>query len=387
MKFTPSLALIALMVAVRMPAAELPDPLIAANGARIRTSAEWEQVRRPELLELFREHVYGRAPMARPDTLRFETLEKEKPAFDGAALQKRVRIAYSGPGGEGGFPLTCFYPTRGPIKGCFILIVNRSRKIIDEAEQNPAEFWPVRDLIARGYATVAFHNSDVAPDKKEDGFKSGVFGVFGPAGAERPGDAWATIAAWSWGASRAIDFLETEPRLKGVPLAVAGHSRGGKVALWCGAQDTRVALAVSNDSGSTGAALARTTRGETVKKINATFPHWFAINYHGYDERVAELPVDQHELLALMAPRLVYVASASEDANADPRAEFQSCVEAGPVYALYESKGVGAADFPAVGTERHEGVIGYHLRKGIHDLTRYDWSRFMDYADAHLPRR
>jgi len=370
--------------AATLRAVDLPDPLLTTGGVRITTAAAWEQMRRPELLELFREHVYGRAPVDRPAGMHFEPLEEATPAFDGMAVRKRVRIAYAGPGGEGGLTLTCYYPAKGKIKGCFVLIVNRSRKIIDAAEASQAAFWPVRDLIERGYATAAFHNGEVAPDNKADGFKSGVFGVFGPAGVERAGDAWASIAAWSWGASRAIDFLETEPRLTDVPMAVAGHSRGGKAALWCGAQDTRVALAISNDSGSTGASLARTTRGETIKKINATFPHWFASNYHLYDDREAELPVDQHELIALMAPRLVYVASASEDANADPQAEFRACVEAAPVYALYGLKGVGSPNFPAVDDTRHAGGIGYHIHEGKHDLTREDWRRYMDFADIHF---
>ena len=374
----------ALLTTGAVHAAGLPDPLIEPDGSRVATVARWEQVRRPEVLELFGTQVYGRAPVGRPETLRFETMESETNAIEGKALKKRVRIAYAGPRGESGFPVTCFYPETGAIKGCFVLIVNRSRKIIDEAEKNQADFWPVRDLIARGYATVAFHNSDVAPDQKDTGFKSGVFGVFGPAGEERPADAWATIAAWSWGTSRVVDFLETEPRLNGVPLAVAGHSRGGKAALWCGAQDMRVALTISNNSGCSGAALARGTTGETVKVINEQFPHWFAANYKSYGDRVAELPVDQHALLALLAPRLVYVASASEDTNADPQAEFRACVEAAPVYALYGLKGVGLTDFPAVGEARHTGEIGYHVRAGEHDLKREDWARFMDYADVRL---
>lgn len=368
-------------------AAELPDPLALPDGRRIETAQQWEAGRRAEVLELFRDQVYGRNPVQRPKDLRFEPLEEETAVLDGTAVRRRVKIAYSGRGGESGFKLTVYYPTNGAIKGCVVLIVNRSPRIIDRAEEDPAEFWPVRDLIARGYATAAFHNGEVAVDRKDDGFKSGVFGVFGPAGKPRAGDEWGAIGAWAWGASRAIDYLETQPRLKGVAFAVAGHSRGGKTALWCGAQDARVALAISNDSGTTGAALARTSQCETVKKINATFPHWFAVNYHAYDDREAALPVDQHELIGLIAPRLAYVASAREDSIADPKAEFQSCVEAAPVYALYGLKGVGAAPFPEVGESRHEGAIGYHVRAGGHDLKGEDWARFMDYADVHLPRR
>ncbi len=355
---------------------------------RITTAGQWEKLRRPELLELFREHVYGRNPIERPDNLRFE-VASTRDAFDGLAVCRQVNITLAGPRGELTFPLVVYLPKNQlQPRGCFLLIVNRSRKIITDAEQAPNGFWPVRDILARGYATAAFHNSDLAPDNEEDGFKSGVFKIYDApraAGELRPGDAWGTIAAWSWGASRAIDYLVTEPALRGVPLAVAGHSRGGKAALWCGAQDRRVALTISNNSGCTGAAPARITRGETIKDINKTFPYWFARNYHAYDDNASGLPVDQHELVALMAPRLVYVASASEDSWADPAAEFRSCVETGAVYQLYNLPGVGSKVQPAIAQPLHTGAIGYHLREGKHDLTPDDWGWYMDFADRHWP--
>jgi len=365
----------------------VPDLLLMADGRRVESVAAWTGLRRPELLEAFRSEVYGRAAVGRPGDVRFETSGEPVPALEGAAMRRRVRVVYSGPGGEGGVALTCFYPAEGTPKACLLLIVNRSRRIIDEAEVRPTEFWPVRDLIARGYATAAFHNSDGAADRAGDAFASGVFRIWGRADGARPGDAWGAVAAWSWAASRALDWLEADDRLRGVPLVVAGHSRGGKAALWCGAQDERVALTISNNSGCTGAALARGTTGETVRVINEKFPHWFAPNYRGYAGRESDLPVDQHGLLALMAPRLVYVASADEDANADPRAEFRACVEAEPVFALHGLPGVGDATMPIPGEVRHGGAIGYHLRAGGHDLRREDWARFLDYADAWLPGR
>lgn len=381
------LPLICLALGSAAVAAGLPDPLRLADGTRTNSPAIWQERNRPELLELFREHIYGRAPIDRPEDLRFEILEAETPALDGKALRKRVRIAYSGPGGEGGLTLTCYFPAETPAKACVTLIVNRSPRIIDEAESRPSAFWPVADLIARGYATAAFHYSEAAPDRAATSFAEGVFRVFGPDAADRPDDAWGAVAAWAWAASRAIDYLETEPRLAGVPLALAGHSRGGKAALWCGAQDTRVALTISNNSGCTGAALARGTTGETVAVINRKFPHWFSAAYKTYGDRVDDLPVDQHALLALIAPRRAYVASASEDDNADPRAEFAACVAAAPVFALHGLGGVGEDRFPAVGEARHAGAIGYHLRAGKHDLTREDWARFMDYTEsANLTR-
>ena len=378
---------VALGAGDRVAITGLPDPLVDNGGRRMTSVEAWESQRRPELLELFREHVYGRNAVERPGDLRFEQVGEETVAFDGNARRRRLRVVYSSATGEGAIDVTLYWPAKAKPKGCFVLIVNRGRRIIDEAETRPSEFWPVADIVAQGYATAAFHNQDVAPDRAQDGFKSGVFGLFDPVGRPRAGDAWGAIAAWSWGASRVIDCLQTIPSLQGTPVAVIGHSRGGKAALWCGAQDQRVVLTISNDSGCTGAALARTTRGETVEVINTKFPHWFALNYRRYNGRADALPVDQHALLALMAPRLVYVASASEDDNADPAAEFQACVEAAPVYALYGKSGVGAKALPAAGVALHEGAIGYHLRPGTHDLKREDWLHYLDYADKHLTVR
>jgi hypothetical protein len=368
----------------------LPNPLITRDGRNVVSVDQWERVRRPELLELFREHVYGRNPFERPDDMRMEVLST-RDAFDGLAVCKQVRITCTGTRGALSFPLTVYIPKKQEMpRGCFLLIVNRVREIITRAGENPQQFWPVGNIVERGYATAAFHNSDIAPDDKNDNFKSGVFGIY-ETGANGPGesaearapDAWGAIAAWSWGASRAIDYLVTEPALRGAPVAVVGHSRGGKAALWCGAQDVRVALAIGNNSGNSGAALARTTRGETVGKINERFPHWFARNYHACGADVSRLPVDQHELLALVAPRRVYVASASGDAWADPVAEYRACVEAAPVYQLYGLAGTGSPMQPGIAQPLHDGAIGYHLRKGKHDLTVEDWRYFMDYADRH----
>lgn len=364
----------------------LPNPLIALSGEKVISVEQWERVRRPELLELFREHVYGRNPIERPDDMRFEVLST-RDVFDGLAICKQVSITCTGPHGTLSFPLTVYMPKKqAPPRGCFLLIVNRAKEIITQAEENPQQFWPARDIVARGYAAAAFHNSDIAPDDKNDNFKSGVFSTFDKpvaANSTRPANAWATIASWSWGASRAIDYLVTEPTLRNVPIAVVGHSRGGKAALWCGAQDVRVALTVSNESGCTGAAVSRTKRGETVARINTQYPHWFARNYHAYGADISRLPVDQHELVALVAPRGVYVASASEDIWADPVAEYRACLEAAPVYQLYGLAGPQNKELPAVAQPVHDGAIAYHVRQGKHNLTLEDWCFFMDYTDRH----
>jgi len=359
----------------------LPDPLVAADGSRITTAEQWTNEQRPRLLELFRVNEYGRNTVDRPAQLKFEVRDDQPSTFNGKARRKQVRITYGGPGGEGHIDATLYIPTAAAPRGTFLLIVNRFRTFIDEAETKPSEYWPAERIIDRGYAAVAFHYSDTAVDKVVDHFEHGVFPVYGP--TPRKPDSWGAISAWAWGASRVIDYLETDPAVAGKPIAVAGQSRGGKAALWCGAQDTRVALTISNDSGQSGAALTRRKVGETVEIISRVFPHWFAENYRRFANHEADLPVDQHELIALVAPRLVYVASAEEDTWSDPTSEFAACVEAGPVYKLFGLDGVGDPTMPKANSPRHDGAIGYHMRTGKHNLVLADWNYYMDFADRH----
>lgn len=361
----------------------LPPLFLSQAGERIRTTEEWSKKRRPELLELFRTHVYGRTPVDKPAGLHFEIDAEIPDLFSGKAVararRKEVSIRFSGPGGEGRIRLFLTLPT-----GCdrpvpvFLLICHLPPEKIDLREATP--FWPVEEIVQRGYAAAVFYTSDVDPDL-DDGFRNGVHGIFDRPGARRFPDAWGTIAAWAWGARRIMDYLETEPTVDCRRVAVVGHSRGGKTALWAGANDERFALVISNSSGCTGAALSRHIQGETVQKINTAFPHWFCENYKKFNDREPQLPVDQHQLLALIAPRRLYINSAGEDAWADPEGEFLSCLHAEPVYDLFGLPGLGATNMPAPGGMLHNGYIGYHLRPGGHDLALYDWRRYLDYAD------
>jgi len=377
--------LLALTILPSIHAAELqlPDPLLTLGGKQVTTTAAWQTERRPEVLELFRKHIYGRAPVGRPAGLKFEVIDSADDAMGGKATRTQVKITWRGPGGEGGLRLVLFVPhgAKKPAP-CFLLICNRpAAENIDPTREVKSPFWPAEEIVARGYAAAAFFNGDVAPDK-HDGFKSGVFAIYDT--APRPADAWGTIAAWAWGASRALDYLETNPSIDGRRVAVVGHSRGGKTSLWAGAEDERFAMVVSNDSGCTGAALARGKTGERIRDINRVFPHWFNENYKSFADREGELPLDQHMLAALIAPRLLYIASASEDSWADPKNEFLTGVHASPVYRLFGNQGLAGTTMPAADAPLHDGHIGYHLRTGKHNLTEYDWAAFMDFADKHL---
>ena len=360
---------------------DLPDALTFNAGEKVTSAAQWP-ARRAEILEWFRAQIYGRAPINRPDDLQFRVENSDAQAMNGAATLKQIAIEYGGPNGRGAIHLTLFVPNaRDEAAPIFLLGCNRGPNSIDPMRQARDEFWPAEAIVARGYAAAAFSLSDVDPDE-DDGFRNGAHGIFDA--GKRAADAWGTLAAWAWGASRVLDYLETDHDIDARRVALVGHSRGGKAALWAGAEDTRFAMIVSNESGAGGAALARGKTGETIALINQKFPHWFCANYKNWNHREAELPVDQHELIALMAPRAVYIASAIEDKWADPQAEFMAGVAASPVYQLLGHKGLVADKFPATEEALHEGSIGYHVRAGGHNLLLSDWNDFMDFADKKM---
>ena len=369
--------------------ATIPDPLVMEDGSPVTTPSKWIEERRSEVLELFKEHVYGHNAVESPQQLRFSAGTKTS-VFSGKATRQRVDISYTGPGGSGGFPVHIHVPVSGKVKGIFLYIGPSS------GDSTNTSSYPAEAAINRGYAVAGFRFSDLADDSESTALKSGVFSVFGPTGTwqnnlypDRPSNAWSAVGAWAWGASRCIDYFKSVPSLEPLPIAVLGHSRRGKAALWCGAQDSRVDLTIPNSSGSTGAAMARLKGGERVAKINGDFAHWFCDNYKKFNDNEEAMPVDQHMLVALCAPRLVYVQSSYVDYWADPNAEFESCLQAGPIYDLFDLGIVGSRARPGANIPLHTGAIAYHARgdefDGGHRLTAYDWQRFMDYADLRFP--
>lgn len=364
---------------IEVPDYELPDPLRLTSGESVDDPRQWPE-RREEILELFREHVYGRRP-GQPDSLRFEIVQKDAAAMNGQATLYRVNIQSRVADRAHQFELTMFVPneTDGPAP-LFLLLNHRHRNNTDPTREHREDFWPAEQVIDRGYAIAALQTDALAPDSPER-FTDGVIEFVEGKRKRRRDDAWGALAAWGWGASRAMDYFETSDRIDEQRVVVVGHSRGGKAALWAAAEDTRFAMAVSNDSGCGGAALSRRRVGETVAQINKNFPHWFCENFNHYNDHESDLPVDQHMLMSLIAPRALYVASAAKDLHADPRGEFLSLTHASPVYALWDAGRIQPGSMPEVDRPLTVPPRGYHIRSGKHDMTDYDWNRFMDLAD------
>ena len=392
----------------QVPQYSLPDPLTTETGEVIDSVESWRTIRRPEILKLFQQHVFGRVPQI---DVRLRVRSHDRAVvLEGAAIREQQTIyltnddvgpsidvlIYTPAGSTEPVPAFLGLNFRGNhtvdadsairLPTSWVRKDERTRESGNRASEvlrgDQSHRWDVKQVLSRGYGLVTAYYGDIDPDF-DDGFQNGVHQLDRDQGPDRTDDAGGSISAWAWGLSRILDTLESHPRIDGKRVAVFGHSRLGKTSLWAGASDERFALVISNNSGCGGAALSRRRFGETVQRINTVFPHWFCRKHRDYDDNEDQLPVDHHQLIALMAPRPVYVASAEDDRWADPHGEMLSVYHAGPVYALFDRTGLPSTEQPEVGKPIMADV-GYHIRSGKHDVTPYDWEQYLNSADQHL---
>jgi hypothetical protein len=391
----------------KVPAYTLPELLVMSNGQRVRGAADWT-MRREEIRSLLESKMFGRAPTRQAETT-FALDSVDKAALGGRAIRKQVSIHAAGKAmslllylpakvthpvpvfvGLGFSPNQSVSVDPG-IRLAGMWVQDKATKAIslqpaqEASRGSAASRWQVETVVARGFGLATIYYGDIEPDIA-GAATLGIRGTYLKPGQDAPGDdEWGAIAAWAWGLSRAVDYLERDSDVDATHLALVGHSRLGKAALWAGAMDARFGIVISNDSGEGGAAISRRRFGETVADLNNRFPHWFCGNYKHYSGREDAMPFDSHMLLALVAPRPLYVASAVEDQWADPRGEFLSAVAASEVYELLGTTGIGTAQMPPINQPVGDGVR-YHVRTGKHDITAYDWQQYLDFADRHFRR-
>jgi hypothetical protein len=384
----------------------LPDPLVFNDGKPVKTAREWRKRRRAEILHLLETNVYGRSPMP-PKHIRFKVFDVDKQALGGKAIRKQVTIYFPTPKAEAHEDLLLYTPAHAPMPVPVILEINflGNQSVTSDPGVKNATIWngkpPVwgpaperfrgsdkefdlEKLLARGYGFATICYQDIEPDFREGYKQAGIRQQFFQPGQTEPGpDGWGAIGAWAYGLSRAMDYLEKDKDVDAPRVAIMGHSRLGKTVLWAGARDTRFAMVLANCSGRGGASPWRRNYGETLRSMSRAFPFWFCPNLFKYVDQVDKLPADSDELIALIAPRPVYITGAQEDQWADPHGMFMAAVAAGPVYKLLKGEGLGTDQMPAL-NQPIMHTIAFHIRAGKHAVKAYDWDQFLAFADLHL---
>ena len=375
----------------RLPAYDLPPLLVDSNGETIETADEWMNVRRPQIMALFGNLIYGVVPKPEsPIRVTHEVVASDDDFLDGKGTRKDVRIRFANHKGEAEMLILMFVPNG--VEGLVPAVMKHSFNSthgsdFDAHPDRPGRFrngWPIGEFFERGFGFVAVYQQDLV-DHNEVSFLDDIHPLFYREGQSFPkASEWGVLSAVAWGGSRALDYLEADEDIDASRVAIMGHSKMGKAALWTAAQDQRFALAISAQSGCAGAALWRRKSGETLEKMVTRFPYWLSRNAWKFVNNEDDLPVDQHMLLACIAPRPVYVHSSVDDTWADPRGEYLSAYHASEVYRLLGERGLDSEDSPPVGRPVLDRAVGYHIREGGHSIEDYDWEQFLLFAERHL---
>jgi len=395
----------------KVPDYELPLLLESDLGRKISTKEEWNSIRRPEILNHLEEEVYGKneIPLG-PFKVRTKLLETGDSEF---GIRKQYSITFSRRENELILNVLVFLPPKIEKAVPVFLGLNfrgnhtiskdneviitpgwirpgkgvKNNRSLEEGRGIASSRWDIKQILSKGYGLITAYYGEIDPDF-DDGFKNGIHGLLNPNRKQQP-NSGGSIDAWAWGLSRIVDFISIDEQYDHSRIIVIGHSRLGKAALWAGAKDERISMVISNNSGCGGAAISRRKFGETVKRINDSFPHWFCPNYKKYNDQEETCIVDQHSLLSMIAPRPLYVASATEDLWADPMGEFYSLQATEPVFRLYGFKLNSSWHEKLNRKSRVEKFkqdrMGYHMRDGKHDVTSYDWKRYLDFANHNFP--
>jgi hypothetical protein len=382
----------------------LPDPLLLANGKPVRDAKTWNEKRRAEIVRLFEENQYGRSP-GRPSAMSFDVFDKGTPALDGKATRRQVTIYFSADKAGPRMDLLVYVPANaaGPVPLLLNLGFSANSSTVNDPGVKVGEVWGrdkkkipagqgmnfgrvnVARLLDAGFGFATVYYGDIDPDFL-GGLPLGVRALYLKPGQTEPApDEWGSIAAWAWGLSRAMDYLETDKGVDAKRVAIMGVSRLGKTVMWAGAHDPRIALVIASCSGEGGAALSRRNYGETIAHLTEAtrYPYQFAANYAKFAARVDQFPVDAHMLVALIAPRPLLLQTGDKDFWSDPKGEFLAAVAAGPVYQLLGKQGLDTDQMPAAGVPVLH-TIGYYMHAGGHGTIPSDWDQFLAFMQMHL---
>ncbi len=389
-----------------VPTYDLPSLLANVDDAHLLDANYWRDKRRPALKKLLQDEMYGNYPDEGVQVTYITN--SDQVVFEGLARRKEVTMSVSRAGISRDVGILIYLPVKSqkPVPlfvglnfyGNHTIHADPGISIHENWVRNREEYgirnhranylsrgvsahrWPVEQIVGAGFGLATIYYGDIDPDF-DDGFQNGIHALL-PADTDK--SKLSSISAWAWALSKTLDYFEQDQSIDEDKVSVIGHSRLGKTSLWAGVMDERFAMVVSNDSGCGGAALSRRQFGETVHIINRSFPHWFNDRFNYYNEQVGDLPFDQHTLLALVAPRPLYVASALQDRWADPHGEFLSAKEASKVYRLFDLEGLETQTMPGANHPLSDSSVGYHMRDGKHDITAYDWSQYLLFAQRHL---
>jgi len=383
----------------------VPDLFVLQGGGRVTDGKTWLKKRRPDIVKLFEENQFGKMP-PRPRDLSFEVFDKGTPVFNAKAIRKQVTVYFTKDHSDHKMDLLIYLPANVK-KAPLLLNISFAapNQIVDDPGVRVGEIWGrdnkrakadkptpfgkmnVEQFIDAGFGFATVYYGDIEPDFK-DGIKFGIRSLYlKPGQTTVANDEWGAISAWAWGLSRAMDYFETDKDIDAKRIALQGTSRLGKTVLWAGAHDTRFAMVIASVSGESGAALSRRNFGETVAHMTdpTRYFYQFAPNYHSYANRVNELPVDAHMLVALIAPRPLLLQTGSTDYWSDPKGEFLAAVAAEPVYRLFGKKGPGTTVFPAAKDESLLlNDLGYYMHDGPHGVLPGDWALFVKYMKKFL---
>ena len=368
---------------------------------QVESRKAWEKIHRPAIYNFFLTEVFGRQP-EKVAKASYQTIATDPSALGGKAIRNEVAISFEGM--DSPMLVLMYIPHSSKPVPAFVGVnfkgnhqittdpaitisknAPKGKDLGTDPERGAAvSRWPLEMIVEAGYAVVTVYRGDIDPDF-DDGFNNGVHQIYNL--KQKPAsDEWGTISAWAWGLSRVMDYIESDKLFDKKRVAVIGHSRLGKTALWAAATDKRFAMAISNNSGEGGAALSSRRHGELISDLNKRFPHWFCDNYNKYSDKEHDLFIDHHGLIALVAPRPVYVASATLDDWADPEGEYLAAKYASPVWTLYGKQGLKSETWPKPEKPDNSGHVAYHLRTGKHDITSYDWAQYINFANQHFKK-